>query len=38
MSSLELEMRDYAVTEVWEMLNKKLQAEGIGNCTPVFPL
>ena len=38
MSSLELETRGYAVSDVRDMLNKKLQAKGIDNYTSVFPL
>lgn len=38
MSSLELETYGYAVTDVWNMLNIKLQAKGIGNYISVFPL
>ena len=38
MSSLELETYGYAVTDVRNMLNVKLQAKGIGNYISAFPL
>ena len=34
----EHETRGYAVTDVRNMLHKKIQAKGIGNYTSVFPL
>ena len=38
MSLLKLETSYYAVINVRDILNKKLQAKGIGNYTSVFPL